>query len=52
MSLHCAQVILPTVLTPGVFEPEPGFFAVGSRAAFLIRNDAGGVLISKVKLLS
>ena len=27
-------------------------FAVGSFAAFLMRNDAGGVLISKVKDLS
>ncbi|MND06191.1 hypothetical protein D3C83_274340 [compost metagenome] len=52
ISLHWAIVILPTKSTPGFFEPEPGFFAVAIFAAFLIRNDAGGVFITKVKLLS
>src|SRR3954469_284064 len=46
ISSACARVILPTLSECGVFEPLSIF------AAFLIRIDAGGVFMMKVKLLS
>ena len=48
MSRSCFCVILPTLTLFGSLEPEPGFFAVASPAAFLIRIGAGGVLVMKV----
>src|SRR3954469_8185546 len=48
MSRSCFWLIFPTLTLFGSFEPDPGFFAVASPAAFLIRIGAGGVLVMKV----
>src|SRR5882672_4068360 len=48
MSLSCFLEILPTLTLLGSFEPEPGFLAVASPAAFLMRIGAGGVFVMKV----
>src|SRR6185436_2697418 len=46
ISSACLRVILPTLSVCGVLLPDSIF------AAFLMRIDAGGVFITKVKLLS
>ena len=48
ISRSCFWVILPTLILLGSLEPEPGFLAVDSPSAFLIRTAAGGVLVMKV----
>ena len=48
MSCSCFWVIFPTLTLFGSFDPEPGFLAVASPSAFLIRTAAGGVLVMKV----
>src|SRR6185295_12042076 len=48
ISLSCFWEIFPTLTLLGSFEPEPGFLAVASPAAFLMRIGAGGVLVMKV----
>jgi len=42
ISRTCALVTAPALSRPGAFEPEV------SLAAFLMKNDIGGVFISKV----
>src|SRR5213595_336617 len=49
ISFSCFWEILPTLVLLGSFEPEPGFLAVASPAAFLMRIGAGGVFVMKVK---
>src|ERR1700690_1468157 len=48
ISRNCFLLILPTLILLGSLEPEPGFFAVASPAAFLIKTAAGGVLVTNV----
>jgi hypothetical protein len=45
MSSSCWRVSFPTLILFGSLEPDPGFFAVGRPAAFLIRTAAGGVFV-------
>jgi len=47
MSLSCFCEIFPTLTLLGSLEPEPGFLAVASPAAFLMRMGAGGVFPPK-----